>query len=491
MRIVIFRCSPARKLTSLPLHQLRSLSFVVGSSLFLAACQTFSPDGGMSVVAEVTGQEIRKEVALLHTPQQSAAARARVERMLRRPLTVDAAVQVALLNNRGLQAAYNELGLAEAAAVQASLPPNPAFSIERMSSGPDIEVERRIVANLLALVTLPTRANIAADRFRQAQLRAIDETLRLANDTRRAYYRAVAAREFVFVIDEARSAASRATELTLRLGQSGTISKLDQTREQAFANEITVQLATLRQQALSERERLVRLLGLSGGDLAFKIPDALPELPRQPLRPFLVEVDAVRKRVDLRVARIELDALSKLYGLTQATRFVNMLEVAGIEKKLQERETGKTTRMRGFELEFQIPLFDFGEVRVRQAEQTYMQAINRLMEKAVNARSEARDAYRVYRSTYDIASYYRRDVLPLRQVLYSETLTRYGEMQVDALALLTETRQRASSRMAAAEARRNFLLATVDLDAAVIGGGSPAGGEGSRTASASDGAEMR
>ncbi len=463
----------------------------IGTAMLLSACQSFSTDGGMSLVADVTAREIRKDVAVLQTSEQAAAAHARVEQLLRRPLTADAAVQIALLNNRFLQAAYNELGLAEVAAVQASLPPNPTVSIMRMSSAPEIELERRIIANILALATLPTRATIAADRFRQAQLRAIDETLRLSNETRRAFYRAVAARELVFILDQAKSAASHATELTLRLGQSGTISKLDQTREQAFATEITAQLATLRQQALSERERLVRLLGLWGTDLAFKIPDALPALPMRPLTLPLVEADAVKKRVDLRVARIELEALSKSYGLTQATRFINMLEVAGIDKKIQERETEKTTHMRGYELEFQIPIFDFGEVRVRQAEQLYMQSVNRLMEKAVNARSEARDAYRVYRSTYDIASYYRRDVLPLRQVLYSETLTRYGEMQVDAFALLTETRQRASARMAAAEARRNFLLATVDLDAAVLGGGSPAGGEGSRTASASDGAGMR
>ncbi|HYS57688.1 MAG TPA: RND transporter, partial [Burkholderiales bacterium] len=50
--------------------------------------------------------------------------------------------------------------------------------------------------------------------------------------------------------------------------------------------------------------------------------------------------------------------------------------------------------------QFQIPIFDGGEVRVRQAAETYNQAFNRLTEKAVNVRSEARDAYRIYRSTY-------------------------------------------------------------------------------------------
>ena len=90
----------------------------------------------------------------------------------------------------------------------------------------------------------------------------------------------------------------------------------------------------------------------------------------------------------------------------------------------------------------QIPIFDFGEVRVRQAEATYMQAVNRLVEKAVNVRSEARDAYRVYRSAYDIASHYQREVLPLRKIISDETLLRYNAMQIDVFALLAEARQR-------------------------------------------------
>ena len=81
-----------------------------------------------------------------------------------------------------------------------------------------------------------------------------------------------------------------------------------------------------------------------------------------------IEVEAVRRRVDLQIARIELDALAKSYGLTQATRFVNLLDVAGIANDIKDAATGETTRERGFEVEFQIPLFDFGEVRVRQAE---------------------------------------------------------------------------------------------------------------------------
>jgi len=416
----------------------------------------------------------------LRTPEEGQAARARVAALLRRPLTADSAVQVALLNNRALQAAYNELGLAEAAMIQASLAPNPTFSVSRVATSLEIEIERKIVADILALATLPARAEVAADRFWQAQLRAAEETLRVAADTRRAFYRAVAARQLAAFFEQAQSAAGTASELARRLGESGAMNKLDQAREQVFYAEVTAQLATARQRAASERERLVRLMGLWGGDLDFRLPDALPTLPRraQPLP--AIETQAVQRRVDLQVARIELDVLAKSYGLTNATRFVNVLEVAGVSKT-QREAAGARGSGGGVEVEFQVPIFDFGEVRVGQAEQTYMQAVNRLTDKAVRVRSEARDAYRSYRSTYDIARHYQNEIVPLRKIISDEMILRYGAMQIDVFALLAEARQRINANVASIEALREFWLANTDLGVAVVGGGASGIGEAPRT----------
>ena len=128
-------------------------------------------------------------------------------------------------------------------------------------------------------------------------------------------------------------------------------------------------------------------------------------------------------------------------------------------------------RERGFDVQFQIPVFDGGEVRVRQAAETYNRAFNLLTEKAVNVRSEARDAFRVYRSTYDIAGHYQREVLPLRKIISDEMQLRFGSMQVDVFALLAEAKQRISALRAAIEAKRDFWLAQSELQTAVNGGG--------------------
>ena len=327
-----------------------------------------------------------------------------------------------------------------------------------------------MVGDILAFATLPFRSEIARQRFQKAQLRAAEETLRLAADVRRAYYRAVAANELVGLLTDAKSTAESTAQLAEKLGQTGSLNKLDQAREQVFYAETTADLATLRQDATSSRERLIRLLGLWDGETGIRLPLKLPALPQRPRSLPRIEVDAVAHRIDLQIARIELSGLARSLNLTEATRFVTILDVAGIDRKTKDPDT-LPFRERGFDVQFQIPIFDGGEVRVRQATETYNRAFNLLTEKAVNVRSEARDAYRIYRSTYDIALHYQREILPLRKIISDEMQLRFSSTQIDVFALVTEARQRIATLRAAIEAKRNFWLGQSEMQTAINGGG--------------------
>jgi outer membrane protein TolC len=454
----------------------------LAAGLLLAAacggCAAFSPDGGMALVNAIVAPELKSEVVKVNGEDVAGEAHARAAHLLGSTLSADGAVRIALLNNKGLQASYNELGIGEAAMVEASLPPNPTFSLSRIQTPVELDIERRIIMDILALATLPARAELAAERFHQAQLRAALETLRVGFETRRVYYRAVAAEVLAASLAQAASAAESAAKLAKELGETGAMNKLDQAREEAFYVELSTELAGARQRAASERERLIRALGLQDGG-ALRLPHALPPLPNAPRTLVAVETDAIRRRVDLKIARIEVDTLAKTYGLTNATRFINLLEVAGISRT-QRESGGAAGTGGGFEVDFQIPIFDFGEVRVRRAGEIYMGAVNRLSELAVIARSQARESYRAYRSSYDIAMRYRRDVLPLRKIIADEAMLRYGAMQIDVFALLTEARQRIAANIAAIEAQRDFWLASRELDAALAGGGAAAGESAAR-----------
>src|SRR5207253_21150 len=228
---------------------------------------------------------------------------------------------------------------------------------------------RRLLGHPL---TVDAAVQIARERFRQAQLRAALETLRLAADVRRTYYRTVAANEMVGLLTDAKSTAESTAQLAKKLGETGSLNKLDQAREQVFYAETTAELASARQEATSARERLTRLMGLWGDDLGFRLPDRLSALPRHPRALPTIEADAVGHRIDLQIARMELTALEKSLGLTQATRFVTLLDVAGIAKRTSDPDS-PPFRERGFDIQFQIPVFDGGEVRVRQAAESYNQ----------------------------------------------------------------------------------------------------------------------
>ncbi len=224
--------------------------------LSLAGCASLA-GSGMDGVKSVVAERIPAEVAALSDEDSSAEARGKVAALLRPPLTADRAVQIALLNNRDLQAAYNALGIAQARRLRASLPSNPTFSISRVAGGGGFELEREVLFNILSLATLPARAEIAGDRFRQAQLQAAAETVRVALETRRAWIQAVAAAATVRFLGDAQAGAQAANELSKRLGATGAANKLDQARNQLFYAEATAELARARQRAQGARERLV------------------------------------------------------------------------------------------------------------------------------------------------------------------------------------------------------------------------------------------
>ena len=150
----------------------------IASAVLLSACQSLSPDGGMSTVATVAGRGLNKDVVRISSAEDASLARSEVSRLLHAPLGADAAVQIALLNNAGLQAAYNRLGIAEAVAVQSSRPPLPIFSFDDVSTSIELDIERKVVASVLSLATWPTRSKIAGVRIEQAELRAAEDTLR-------------------------------------------------------------------------------------------------------------------------------------------------------------------------------------------------------------------------------------------------------------------------------------------------------------------------
>lgn len=443
--------------------------------LLAAGCAKFTDDGGMAPVTDGVRREIGRDAVKLSSPEDMRRARERVQALLAEPLSEEAAVQIALLNNRGLQAAYNDLGISEADYVQTSLPPNPAIVLNRtFGTGSFVEFGFQLVGNLLAFATLPAKTEIAKREFEEARYRAVATTLSLTIDVRRAYVRALAAQQRLALLDQARQTADASAQLMKQLGETGAANKLDQARVSAFYADLSVQVAQARLAVTTSREALTRILGLWGSDLAYRLPARLPVLPAAADALADVEVDAMRRRVDLIVLRYEIVTLAKSANFVNATRYLSFLELGlGYRNEVENGGTGEQTSKNryGIELGIVIPVFDTGQARMTAAHEIYMRAINRLVERSVNARSEARVAYATYRATYDIARYYQSRIVPLRRQISSEVLLRYNGMLSDVFEVLIEERERINASIASLDALRDYHLAVADLQAALIVGG--------------------
>lgn len=443
--------------------------------LLAAGCAKFTGDGGMAPVTDGVRREIGRDAVKLSSAEDTRRARERVQSLLSEPLSEDTAVQIALLNNRGLQAAYNDLGVSEAEYVQASLPPNPAIVLSRtFGTGGFVGFGLQFVGNLLAFATLPRRTEIAKREFEEARYRAVATTLSFSVDARRAYIRAVAAQQRLILLEQSRQTADASARLMKQLGETGAANKLDQGRVAVFYADLSVQIAQARVTVHREREALTRILGLWGSDLNYKLPEKLAALPVTPESLADVEVEAMRRRVDLIILRYEIVTLAKSVGFVEATRYTSFLELGGVySNEVETNSSGEQTSRNfyGLQLGIAIPIFDTGEARVGTAREIYMRAINRLAERSINARSEARLAYATYRATYDIARYYQSRIVPLRRQNSAETLLRYNGMLVDVFELLIEERERIAANVASLEALRDYYLADADLQAALIVGG--------------------
>ena len=434
------------------------------SAAVLAGCASFTPDGGFGSVERTTKERIGKDLQWARGDADLDTISQRVAELLVKPLTVDNAVQIALLNNRGLQAGFQELGITEAEVVQAGRLPNPGFSFGRSSRGDEREIERGLHFNLARLVAMPLIGRMEARRFEQVKGRAAMSVLSLAAATRKAYFTALAAEETVRYMRQVKQAADASAELARRMQQVGNFNKLQRAREQSFYANAVLQLARAEQAQRSTRERLVRLLGVWGPPTQFTLPERLPDLPAAPLELPDIEQVAMAERLDVQSAKLAAEQTASNLGLTRTTRFVNVLELGVMRNSSNEAPT-----QRGWEIGFELPLFDWGGARVARAEAIYMQTLHRAAETAINARSEVREAYTGYRSAYDIARHHRDEIVPLSQRIAEENVLRYNGMLIGVFELLADARTQIASVNAAIEALRDFWIAQADLDMALIG----------------------
>lgn len=428
-----------------------------------AGCASVPAEDAASVAAEWSQRVDGAAARLLTTDAGREEQRAHRDRLLAEPLSESAAVRLALATSPALQALLAEGWAAQAAAAQGGAPPNPFFVFERVVFDGDVDISRKLGIGLTALLTWPWRSEVASARVQAQRWQLARDVLAHNADVRQAWVRAVAAQQLLAYQREVHDAAAAGAELARRMQAAGNFSRLQRLREQAFEVDATTRLAHAAAAASAEREALVRRLGLDTADAArLKLPDRLPDLPAEPRSAEAVARAAMGDRLDLLVARAELAAAGSARGIETVELFG--MDLAAVSDLGPGGERG-----RGIEAGVVLPVLDPGAALRQQASARWLAESARFDQTRAEATSLLRERYAAYRSAWDVAVHLRDVLVPLTRTVTDEMLLRYNGMLAGVFDLLADARAQVGAVIAAIEAQRDFRLAEVALDAAIVG----------------------
>lgn len=237
----------------------------VFTGLLLTGCATFSQDGGLGEVKSVVQKHIKQEVVWPKSADEQTTISTRVDEMLAKPISVEDAVQIALLNNKSLQSLLYDLGIAESDIVQAGRLPNPKFSMFYARNHGEYKIEQALTFNIFSLVTMPKVLEIERQHFEKTKQDVALNVLRLAYQTRVAYFNAISTHQQLDYSLQVKTSAEASAELAKRMKRAGNWNSLELAREQGFFADAVLGVLEAKNQQIRAHEALSRLLGVVCG----------------------------------------------------------------------------------------------------------------------------------------------------------------------------------------------------------------------------------
>ncbi len=445
------------------------LTAIAVAAAFLAGCATVGIDDALTDTNTNAQQFTGGKLELSRTQEQRDRRAAITRELLAKPLSQNDAVQLALANSPSVQALIAQTWGDIAAANQTSRLPNPIFTFERMRLNSELELGRLLSFGLVDLILLPQRLSISKSRTNQAKVQLTGAVVDQVTQVKQAWVRAVAAQQSLQYADQVNKSAQASAELARRMQLIGNFSKLQRARQQVFYADATTQLASAQHTTTATREELVRALGLNDEQATkLTLPKRLPDLPKAPREAEEVAATATEQRLDIQLARAQLDVAGKFQGINLLSTFVDV-EVGGRRDTVFDNAEGTKSTRRGFELDIRLPLFDWGSAQRDELNAQSLAAANRYDAAVRGASSQLREGYSAYRTAYDIARHYRDEIVPLRQAMADENVLRYNGMLIGVFELLAEARDQISSVTNALNAQQQFWLADAALAASVMG----------------------
>jgi outer membrane protein, heavy metal efflux system len=434
--------------------------------LGLSGCAGVNPEPAFKDVNQTVTARLGSPVRWPLTATDRPAADP-VAALLRADLTAQSATAVALLNSRSLQASFEEIGISQAELAQASRLPDPLLAAAwRIPDRPPsaVDAEYSVAGDILGLLTLPARKQIAARNLEQTKLAVADGVLRLAARAQTAFYTLQAQMQLAGRLGVIAAVNDAAADVARRQFAAGDIAALELREQQAAAAQSHFDLMQAQAKVQTDRERLNRVLGLADGQLGWHLAPTLPALP--PPEPPLNDLEAVAigQRLDLAALRRHAESLADALRLQQHTRYL-----AGLNLGVDTERMPDGQRVTGPTLDLGLPLFDQGQPAVAKLAAEYRQARDTYQARAATVRSEVREARADLLASRAAVEFADRELLPLRQQVLGETLLRYNAMAASTGDLLLAKEREQTAEAERIGALRDYWLARVALERAVGG----------------------
>ena len=442
---------------------------LAAASLVLAGCASVNLDQAVRDANDQTRPFTQGKLELSRTQKQQQARGALSSELLAKPLGMNDAVQLALANSPAVQTLLAQSWADMAQANQTGRIANPVFTFERIRFADELELGRLLSFGLLDLLTLPRRMEISQSQMAQTRVQLSANVVEQVTQVRQTWVRAVAAQQTLNYASQVNRSAQASAELAKRMQQVGNFTKLQRARQQVFYADAVAQLASSQHAATAAREELTRQLGLSDTQAGqLKLPERLPDLPKQAIESAVVNANAPQQRLDVQIARHQLEMAGKSQGLNLITSLVDV-ELGVRRDTTFDNAAGTSTPRKGYELAIRLPIFDWGTAKRDAMNAQSLAAANRYESTVRGASSQLRESYSAYRTAYDVARHYRDEIVPLRKTMAEENLLRYNGMLIGVFELLADNRDQIASVTAALNAYQQFWLADAALAASLTG----------------------
>lgn len=440
-----------------------ALVFLAGGA---AGCATLRPGAVFNDVERLIGARSPRSIQWYRGTTADREVEERVAALLASELTPETAVQIALFNNRSLQATFERLGIAQADLVQAGLLPNPIvhLGLRLPVNAPGPSAELSLLQDFIRALQIPLRKRIAAAALEAAKLEVAEAVVNLTADVKVAFYTLQGAEQMLELRRTVTRAMEYSAEFAQRQREAGNIPDLDLATELALFEQTRLDLARAEEDVIANREELNALLGVWGKDTSWTIAARLPDPSPTVLPQRGLESVAVSQRLDLAAARQEIERQARALGLA---RFEAIIPTGGVGVDAEREPEGDWTV--GPAIELPIPVFDQGQAVVASAGAQLRQARERYRALAVQIRAQVRRARTRAEAARRRSDHYRTVVLPLRRRVVDQTQLQYNAMQVGAFQLLQAKRDEIEAGRGYVESLTEHWVARAELERAVGG----------------------